>query len=955
MSERPTLHLVDGSGYIYRAFYGVRPLSTRAGVPTNAVVGFARMLIKLIKDERPQRLGIAFDTREKTFRHALYAEYKATRDAVPEDLVPQFPLIHELVRAMDIPVLTAPGFEADDVLATLAQQAVAAGFDVTVVTGDKDLMQLVGPHIGMFDPMKDKHYARADVIERFGVPPERVADVQALAGDASDNIPGVPKVGQKTAAKMVAEFGDVEAVIAALSVPGRAHKAVELSVVANVERARLSKRLAVLACDAPLALDPEALRYSAPRHESVAPFLQQIEASGLWRELGLHNGAGGSASPAYAHRPTQATSSAASRGQLELVMRPRAPESAAERTSASTPAPASAPTPEVAPAPSSPIDRSVYRTLFEVESLIAFAIRARAAGELAVDLETTSLDANRADIVGISLAIVGEPPLYVPVAHRYLGAPKQIPRQSALDILAPLLIDPQLRKVGQNIKYDMLVLARAGVRLRGVGDDTMLAAYVLDPSRASFGLDALAREFIGHEGIAFKEVTARGKKQVNFEEVDIDTATRYAGEDADLALRLSHLLRHKIDEAGLGHLYRDIELPLVPVLTDMERRGILVEPTRLRELGLEFTRRLAEIEARAHAMIGSPVNLSSPKQLAELFFGKLGYEVVKKTKTGYSTDQEVLEVLARKHELPRVILEHRLLAKLKSTYVDMLGRAVNPETGRVHTSYNQTGTATGRLSSVEPNLQNIPVRSDDGRRIRAAFVAAPGQVLLSADYSQIELRVMAHLSGDELFIDAFVQGEDIHERTAREIITGGAPVDAEARRRAKAINFGILYGLSEYGLSHQLNIPRGEAASYIASYFARYPRIRTFLDETIAEATTRGYVTTITGRRRYLPDLSSQNRMLRQGAERIAMNTPIQGSAADLIKIAMVRLDAALVQAGLAGRMLLQVHDELVLEVPLAEQDATTALVREVMTSVLPLAVPLEVAVGVGHDWAAAH
>jgi DNA polymerase I len=934
MPERPVLHLVDGSGYIYRAYYAIRPLSTRDGTPTNAVLGFAKMLIKLIKDEHPVRLGLAFDRREPTFRHQLYTEYKANREVQPEDLAPQFALIHELVLAMDIPILTAPGYEADDVLASLARQAIAAGFDVVVVSGDKDLMQLVGPHLSLFDPMKDKHYGASEVVERFGVPPAHVADLLALAGDSSDNIPGVPKVGEKSAAKLVGEFGDLEAVIAGLGEAGRKLKAYESSVLENAALARLSKRLTLLAADAPVQLDVESLRYSAPRPEKLTPFLRRIEAIGLIRELNLEQAEGAEA-VAQAPETAAATEPAAGAAQevgTQLLLLPAAPKL------------------EVVA-----IDRSRYRTLFDRDELARFLERARASGELSVDLETTSLDPNRADVVGIALCIRDEPPVYVPVAHRYLGAPRQMGRGEALALLAPVLADERVRKVGQNLKYDIVTLMRAGVAVSGVADDSMIAAYVLDPSRASFSLDNLARELLGHEGISYREVTGSGRQQICFEEVDVERATEYAAEDADLAFRVCHILRQRIEEAGLTNLYREIELPLVPVLAAMERTGIRVDPARLRHLGEEFTSRLAEIEARAHAIIGSPVNLASPRQLAELFFEKLGYPVVRKTKTGYSTDQEVLEVLARDYELPRVILEHRLLAKLKSTYVDMLGRMVNPETGRVHTSYNQTGTATGRLSSSDPNLQNIPVRSEDGRRIRAAFVAQPGSVLISADYSQIELRVMAHLSGDPHFIEAFERGEDIHARTAREIITGGLEVDAEARRRAKAINFGILYGLSEYGLSRQLDIPRGEAATYIAAYFGRYPRIREFLDHTIAEATERGYVTTITGRRRFLPELKSQNRAVRQGAERIAMNTPIQGSAADLIKLAMLRVAGAITQRGLRTRMLLQVHDELVLEAPIDEREEAADLVREEMTGVLQLAVPLEVDVGVGDDWAAAH
>jgi DNA polymerase-1 len=982
VTERPVLHLVDGSGYIFRAYFAIRPLSTRDGVPTNAVFGVARMLGKLVKDERPARLGIAFDATRHTFRHDIYTQYKSNRDEPPNDLVPQFTLVRELVQAMDIPVLELAGYEADDILATLAERAVDAGYDVVLVSGDKDLMQLVSPHVSMFDPMKDKHYGREDVIERFGVPPERVVDVLGLSGDSSDNIPGVPRVGEKTAAKLVAAYGDMEAIIAALSLPGRKLKSAELSIIEFADDARLSKRLASLEYAVPLEIDFDKLRYATPRADKLAPFLRRIEALGLLRDFGF----------AEVETPWGPESPAAGRGVERPVRREgeRPEATTAEATSSAAvaePRDSSEGSGEDAGGPGAdsqqtlpfgrpgtsaggeappesrlartvdlaPIDRSAYRTIYHCNELSDLVAAARARAEISVDLETTSLDANRAEIVGIALAAGEGPPAYVPVAHRYLGVPKQVSLAQALDYLRPLLADPSVKKVGHNLKYDLLVLARAGVELAGVGDDSMIAAWVLDPSRPSYSLDALAREVLGHETIRYADVTGKGRAQIAFEEVPHDAATRYAAEDADVALRLCHVLSRAAAEANLVPLYREIELPLMPVLAGMERAGIRVDPERLRELDREFVGRLTAIEARAEAAIGAKVNLASPKQLQELLFDKLGLKAEKRTKTGYSTDSDVLEALAREHEVPRIILEHRMISKLKGTYVDALSRLADPGTGRVHTSFNQTGTATGRLSSSDPNLQNIPVRTEDGRRIRAAFVAAPAHVLISADYSQVELRVMAHLSQDPRFIEAFLRGEDIHQRTAQEIITGGLPADAEARRRAKAINFGILYGLSEFGLSHQLGIPRTDASAYIGLYFARYPRIREFLDETIETARQRGFVTTLSGRRRYLPALVSKNRSERQGAERIAMNTPIQGSAADLIKMAMLRVTSALEKRRLRSHLLLQVHDELVLEVPEAEREEVVALVRTEMSHVMELAVPLVVDVGVGHDWATAH
>jgi DNA polymerase-1 len=694
-------------------------------------------------------------------------------------------------------------------------------------------------------------------------------------------------------------------------------------VAENAESARLSKRLAQLCYDAPVPLDLAQLRFASPRPEKLGPFLRRIEAFGLLRELGLSGEA--ASSPATPPAPAA----------------PPAP----------TPPPAAAPAVTV----ESLIDRSRYRTLLHLEELAAELEAAGRAGELSVDLETTSLEPTRADIVGIAMAVAGRAPVYLPVAHRYLGAPRQLERALVLERLRDPLEDPKLRKIGQNIKYDRIVFRRAGVHLAGIADDSMLAAWVLDPSRPSYSMDTLAREYLGHETIRYGDVTGKGKHQVGFDEVPVDQATAYSAEDADVALRLVRTLVPKIEAAGLTRVYRELELPLVEVLAQMEETGFAIDAPYLGRLGTELAARLATIEQQAHAMIGEPINLASPKQLATLFFDKLGYPAVKKTKTGYSTDQEVLEILAKTYDLPRVILEHRLLAKLKSTYVDALPKMQNPETGRVHTSFNQTGTATGRLSSSDPNLQNIPIRTDDGRRIREAFITTPGWEILSADYSQVELRLMAHLSGDEHFVEAFRRGEDVHERTAREVLTGGAPPSVEQRRQAKAINFGILYGLSDFGLSRQLGISKSEASAFITAYFARYPGVRTYLDRTIEEGREQGFVVTIAGRRRFLPDLKSRNRTAQQAAERVAMNTPIQGSAADLIKLAMVRVARALGERRLHARLLLQVHDELVLEAPREEREEVLTLLKKEMAGVMQLSVPLTVDVGQGDNWATAH
>jgi DNA polymerase-1 len=601
------------------------------------------------------------------------------------------------------------------------------------------------------------------------------------------------------------------------------------------------------------------------------------------------------------------------------------------------------------------IDRAAYRTIFHLAELDQIVAHLRQANRLSVDLETTSLDAARADIVGISLAAAGMSAAYIPIGHHYLGVPKQLELKDVLQRIGPLLSDPTVGKVGQHIKYDSVVLHRAGVYLRGVVDDSLVAAYVVDPARPSYSLDALSRDVLGHQTIAYTDVCGTGKNKRGFDSIDISTATEYAAEDADVALKLCDVLVPQVEAVGGHHVYRDIEMPLVEVLAAMEQRGVLVDTQHLANLSQEFNQRLGVIQEQAYALIGAPINLDSPKQLAYLFFEKLGYPPVRKTKTGYSTDSEVLEVLAKSYELPQVVLRHRLLTKLRSTYVDALPKMVVRDTGRVHTHFNQSGTATGRLSSSDPNLQNIPIRSDDGRRIRSAFIAPPGWELLSADYSQIELRLMAHLSEDELFVEAFQRGEDIHARTAQEILGHLDASDAEKRRRAKAINFGILYGLSEFGLSRNLHIPRAEASQYIFKYFARYPRIRVYLDRTIEVARERGYVETLTGRRRYLPNLRSHNGNLRQGAERIAMNTPIQGSAADLIKLAMLRVHAELTRQKLQARLILQVHDELIVEAPQAERQAVTDLLRQAMSQVMPLRVPLDVEVGHGINWAEAH
>ena len=925
--EQPnTIYIVDGSGYIFRAFYGVAPLSTRAGLPTNAVVGFARMLSGLLREHRPKFLAMAFDARgTPTFRHEIYDQYKANRDATPEDLLPQFELIERLVQAMQIPIIRKPGYEADDLIGALSARAVEAGFRVVVVSGDKDLMQLVSDDVEVFEPMKSRRFDAVEVTKKFGVGPNFVADALALAGDSSDNIPGVPKVGPKKAAELITRYGDVEAIINGLQ-GAQKPKAFERSVLENSDLARLSKRLTVLDCDAPVALPVSDYGVRTPDREALAELLQEIEARKLYADLL------GSSATAEADKP----------GSQVLFAGGEVPG-------------------DVPKEQDSIIDRSAYRSITTLKDLDAVIVEITAAGRFCVDLETTSLRADEAVIVGIALRAPDSPAVYIPLRHSYLGVPSQLDPDLVLERLLPLLENPAIGKVGQNLKYDIGVFKTAGVEMCGVADDSMLAAYVLNSDRTSYSLDTLAAQELGHETVAYSDVVGKGKKQTCFSAVEVDRATTYAAEDADVAWELCERFPGQVNDEGLGELYRKLELPLVPVLARMEAAGIEVDRNRLRELATEFGERIATLEDRAYELIGHQINLGSPKQLAEVFFNQLGYPVVKKTKTGFSTDHEVLETLARDYELPGVVLKRRLLSKLKSTYVDSLLTLCSPRDGRVHTSFNQCGTATGRLSSSSPNLQNIPIRGTDGRRIREAFVAPKGSLLVKADYSQVELRVLAHLCGDESFVEAFVRGEDIHARTAAELFNEpplGDPSDqasarahAEARRQAKAVNFGVIYGLGAFGLARQLDISMAEAKSFIERYFARYPRVRSFLDETIERARDDGFVTTLLGRRRFLPGLRSRNHNQRKAAERVAMNTPIQGSAADLIKLAMLAVDRRLLDEDANAKLLLQVHDELVIETPESGAEAIKELLKTEMEGVAELSVPLEVTVSSGPAW----
>ena len=911
--DRKRLYLIDGNSYIYRAFHAIRNLSNSRGFPTNAIYGFATMLLKIVREEKPDYLGVAFDSKGPTTRHEYYPQYKATRPPMPEGLVPQIPIIWDLVRAYRIPVIQQQGIEADDLLAAAAREGLKHQLDVVLVSGDKDLLQLVGPHVVVLDTMKAQRWTPEEVEKRYGIGPERLVDMMALMGDAIDNVPGVRGVGEKTALELVKQFGTLEKLYAHLeTVKGEARKK---ALAAGREDAFLSRRLVTLDPEVPVSVDLDELRPQEPDTAAALAIFREMEFSRLVRELGT-------GAP---------ESESASAGAEAGEHRPQAERPARD-----------------------------YRLVFTRDELGALVHLLRASGGFAVDLETTSLEPLRADIVGLSFSTAPHTAWYVPVGHRYLGAPQQLPLGEVLDALGPLLTDAALLKYGQNIKYDALVLARAGIELAGIGFDTMVASYVINPTRHQHNLTELALEYLNEQVTTYKEVAGSGKKQVSFSEVEVERARDYSGEDADVAFRLTKLLAPKIDELGFHALFYDLELPLVAVLARMERNGVCIDSQRLRDGSKEADIQLQELMRRIWAIAGQEFNINSPKQLGEILFDKLGLPVIRRTKTGRSTDEDVLTRLAASHELPAEILAWRSLAKLKNTYLDVLPTLVNPETGRVHTSFNQTVTATGRLSSSDPNLQNIPVRTELGRRIRESFTAAPGSILVSADYSQIELRIMAHLSGDAELCDSFRRGEDIHARTAALMFgLDASAVTGEQRRAAKAINFGIIYGMGAYGLSQQLGIDQKQAKEFIDRYFERYPGVRVWLDRTIEEAKRAGYVETLLGRRRYLPEIASTNRSVAQFAERMAINTPVQGTAADMIKQAMLAIDRELEKGtdlfSYRALMVLQIHDELLFEVPEGEADRLVAMVREKMEGVMRLAVPVKVDVGRGKNWAEAH
>ncbi|WP_323796846.1 DNA polymerase I [Nisaea sp.] len=929
------LYLVDGSGYIFRAFHALPPMNRSDGTPTNAVFGFTNMLMKLVEDLEADHVAVIFDTKRLTFRNDIYPAYKANRDEPPEDLRPQFALIRDAVRAFNVPCLEMEGYEADDLIATYALQAKKKGMRVTVVSSDKDLMQLVDNGVDMFDPMKNRAIGRAEVIEKFGVGPERVVDVQSLAGDSVDNVPGVPGIGIKTAAQLINEYGDLDTLLARaeeIKQPKRRQNLIEFA-----DQARISRDLVRLKDDVEVIEPLERLTVEDPDDATVLAFLKEMEFKRLITrfESELADGAAASSAPGAA------------------------------------PAEGSVGSPN-------PVGDVSYDLVQEVADLERWIAAAHADGVVAVDTETTSLNAMRADLVGVSMSIVPGKACYIPLGHtegeaqgNLLGGsdggedgPKQIPRDEALALLKPLLEDPSVLKVLHNTKYDALVLAREanGSIALGPVDDTMCMSYVLEGGLHGHGLDDLSELHFGHTNIKFADVCGKGKAQIPFSEVSLEKALDYAAEDADMTIRLHRKLRPELPKAGLLTVYETLERPLIPVLVGMEKAGIKVDPQILRAMSKDFEKRLEELAVQIHELAGEEFKIGSPKQLGEILFDKMSLPGGKKGKTGaYATGADILDDLAAQgHDLPARVLDWRQLAKLKSTYTDALVEAINPETGRIHTSYSMTGASTGRLSSNDPNLQNIPIRSEEGRKIRTAFVAEPGHKLLAVDYSQIELRLVADIADIESLKQAFRDGIDIHAQTASEVF--GVPLkdmDPTTRRNAKAINFGIIYGISAFGLARQIGTEPGVAKKYIDAYFERFPGIRDYMDKTKAAAREDGYVTTLFGRRIHIPGIKDNNPARRAFSERAAINAPIQGSAADVIKRAMVRIGPAMKEAGLKATMLLQVHDELLFEVPESEVEETTALVRKVMEGaaepVVEFSVPLVADAGVGDSWSDAH
>ncbi len=904
MKER-VLYLIDGSSYIFRAYHAIRSLSTSKGSPTNAIYGFTSMIFKFLKDYSPEYLVIVFDSKGKTFRDEIYPLYKANRDEAPDDFKIQVPKIFEMVDSLGIPQVQIEGYEADDIMGTIAKEMEEKGISVVLVTGDKDFCQLVSEKVTLIDTMRDKKTGIKEVTQRFGVPPESVIDVFALSGDATDNIPGVRGVGEKTASELIGKFRTIESLYENLNeLPQRQRDLLE----ANKESAILSKRLVTIETSIPMSVSLEGFEYKGFNKEKLREIFEELEFKSLLRELGDNE-----------------------KVQQEIAII----ESSGGKVSYDD-----------------------YHLVLTERDLDMVLERIDLTKEVSIDLETTSQSPMRAEIVGIALSPAPHESYYIPVAHRSMvfDSSKQLNPKYVLEKLRPIVEDNSIKKLGQNLKYEFIVLERNGLRLRGISCDTMVAAHLIDASRLSYSLDELAKYYLEHKTITYKDVTGIGRDKINFEEVELERAKAYACEDADVAMILSKKLTSELEKLTLLDVFKDIELKFIEVLARMEMNGVKVNSELLERLSIDFEKSLEKIAEEVYAQVGFRFNLNSPIQLREILFDKLGLPQKKMTKSGEaSTDVEVLTELSKFHPVPEKVLEHRGLSKLKSTYVDSFPKLINLRTGRIHTSFNQAGTSTGRLSSSDPNLQNIPVKTPEGRRIREAFIPEDGFLLLSADYSQIELRLLAHFSEDDSLVSAFLAGSDIHNRTASEIFGVSEDlVTPEMRRLSKTINFGIIYGISPFGLSKQLGTSNTIARSYINEYFKRYRRVKSFTEASIREAERQGYAVTVLGRRRPIPELKSKDRTTRGIGERAAINTPIQGSAADIIKIAMIKIQERL-SGDYKSRMILQVHDELLFEIHESEVDELSRIIKKEMEKAWKLRVPLRVDIGIGKNWAEVH
>ncbi|WP_020406027.1 DNA polymerase I [Hahella ganghwensis] len=902
--------LVDGSSYLFRAYHALPKLTSSKSHPTGAIRGVISMLRRLQQDYPQSKVVVIFDAKGKTFRHDMYPEYKANRPPMPEDLACQIAPIHEIVQAMGLPLLVVEGVEADDVIGTLAQEATEKGLETIISTGDKDMAQLVSDHVSLINTMTETFMNREGVVEKFGVPPELIIDYLALIGDTVDNIPGVPKCGPKTAVKWLNEIGPLATIMEqADSVKGKIGENLRNSL----DQLPMSKELATIKLDVDLPENLEDIQPKEANSESLLKLYKEYEFKNWIREL--ESGTAPEAAPPESSENSE-------RGTKKEAV------------------------------------KADYQTVLTEEDFNQWLERLQSAELFAFDTETTSLNYMEAEIVGVSFSIESGQAAYVPVAHDYMDAPEQLSRDWVLEQLRPLLTDPKMKKVGQNLKYDAHVLRNYDIELQGIEHDTMLESYVLNSVANRHDMDTLALKYLDHETIHFEDIAGKGSKQLTFNQISLDQAGPYAAEDADITLRLHETIYPQLQKIGqLEQVYKDIELPLVPVLTRMEHYGALIDSQRLKVHSQQLAERMLELEEQAYDMAGERFNLGSPKQLQTIFYEKLGFDVIKKTPKGQpSTAEPVLQELAERYELPKVLLEYRGLSKLKSTYTDRLPEMINPRTGRVHTSYHQAVAATGRLSSTEPNLQNIPVRNEQGRRIRQAFIAPPGYKLISADYSQIELRIMAHLSGDKGLLKAFSEGLDVHKATAAEVFNVALEdVTSDQRRSAKAINFGLIYGMSAFGLARQINVERGVAQGYIDKYFERYPGVKEYMNRIRTEAHENGYVETHFGRRLYLPDINAKHKGLQQAAERTAINAPMQGTAADIIKRAMIRVDEWLRTEKPDATMIMQVHDELILEVKEEVAKDVAKHLEELMSSAAELDVPLLVEAGIGNNWDEAH